>query len=59
MSAKNLNMKRGKRLVSYRCGVCGMIHLGHQSKGGNMKHNQKNKPITYIHVPGKHRLEEE
>lgn len=56
VSAAHHNKLGGRRLVSYRCGVCGAIHIGHHSKGKrlNPKDNTKNKPIDYEHIPGVH-----
>ena len=54
----NFNRKKGKRMVSYYCKTCDGVHLGHENKGKTMQHDQKMKPISYVHVSGVHKLDD-
>ena len=59
-SVANINKGcKKKRMVSYKCPHCAKFHNGHQNKGKTMKHDQKMKPINYVHIPGIHKLEED
>lgn len=56
ITATHLNRLGGRRLNSYKCGVCGKFHIGHNSKGRKLQPHDKhkNKQIDYVYEPGLH-----
>lgn len=51
-SVRDLNEKGCKRVKTYKCGVCGKYHYGHESKN---KLETRDKHVTgYVHHPKTH-----
>jgi hypothetical protein len=59
ITATHLNKLGGRRLNSYKCGVCSMYHIGHNSKGKKLQPHDngkkaKNKITDFDHEPTIH-----
>lgn len=55
-AAAHLNELGGRRVKTYRCKVCGNVHVGHEAKGRLMQRHKKNQKVDYVHVPGVHKV---